>query len=83
MELWSGSNRSEKLPINPPPNCTNLDNWVFENFILVDKSVAKTLRIFKTCVLVNNNLWGKLVSSLELPIKFDGRFKTTSVPIFS
>ena len=28
---------------------------------------------------VNNNLCGKLVSSLELPITFDERFKVTSV----
>ena len=58
----------------------NLDNWFFKNFILADEPFAKTLRIFETCVSVNNNLCGKLVSSLELPIKFDERFKVTSVP---
>ena len=45
--------------------------------------LAKALRISETCVLVNNNLCGKLVSSLELPIKFDERFKVTSVPFFN
>ena len=35
--------------------------------------------MFESCVLVNNNLCGKLVSSLELPIKCDERFKVTSV----
>ena len=40
------------------------------------------LRIFETCVLVNNNLCGKLVSSLELSIKFYERFKVTLVLFF-
>ena len=58
-----------------------LNNWVFKNFILADEPIAKTLRIFETYnVLVNNNLCGKLASSLELLIKFDRRFKVTSVP---
>ena len=36
-------------------------NWVFENFILADESFTKTLQSFETCLLVNNNLYGKLV----------------------
>ena len=40
------------------------------------------LQSLKTCVLVNNNLCGKLYSSLELPVIFDERFKVTSVPFF-
>ena len=40
------------------------------------------LRIFETCVLVNNHLCGKLASSLEFPIKFEERFKATLVPFF-
>ena len=39
----------------------------------------KALWIFETYLLVNNNSCGKLISSLELPIKIDGRFKVTSV----
>ena len=35
----------------------------------VDDLLAKALRRFKICLLVNNNLWGKLVSSS--PIIFD------------
>ena len=31
----------------------------------------------ETFVLVKNNLCGKLVSSLEFPIKFDDKFKVT------
>ena len=54
----------------------------FQNFILADEPFAKALRIFGTCVLVNKNLCGKLVLSLELPIKFDEKFKITSVPFF-
>ena len=49
-------NISRKSSINPP-NCTILDNWVFENFILVDEPFAIALRIFETCVSVNKNLW--------------------------
>ena len=60
----SGFIRSEKLLTNPP-DCAILDNCVFENFILADKPFTKALGIFETCVLFNNNLCGKLVSSLE------------------
>ena len=62
-----------------PPDCLILDNCVFENFISADKLFAIALRIFEICVLVNN-LSRKLASSLVLPIKFDERFKVTSVP---
>ena len=50
--------------------------------MLVDEPFAKALQIFETCVLVNYNLCGKLVSSVEFPIKFDKRFKVTSVTFF-
>ena len=43
--------------------------WVY-NFILAEESFAKALRDFETCVLVNNNLCGKLFSSLESPTAF-------------
>ena len=43
----------------------------FDHFILADKPFAKALQSLKTCVLVNNNLYGKLVSSLESPTAFD------------
>ena len=42
----------------------------------------KALHIFEICVLVNNNLYGKLLSSLQFLIKTDERFKVTSVPFF-
>ena len=64
------------------PDCTILDKWTFENIILADEPFAKSLHIFETCVSVNNNLCRKQVSSLEFPIKFDERFKVTSVPFF-
>ena len=48
---------------------------VFENFILADESFPKALRIFETCVLVNNNLCRKLFSSLESPTTFNERLK--------
>ena len=50
--------------------------------MLADEHFAKDLQIFESCVSVDNNLCGKLVSSLELPIKFDERFKVTAVPFF-
>ena len=42
----------------------------------------KLLRNRKTYVLVNNNLGGKLFSSLESPTTFDKNFKVTLVPFF-
>ena len=61
---------SNNLPRNPP-DCIILGNCVFENFILANEPLAKALQIFETCVSVNNNLCQKLVSSVELQIKFD------------
>ena len=55
-------------------------NWVFYNFILVDKPFEKTLQSFETCVLVNNNLFGKSFSLLESPAAFDQSFNVTLVP---
>ena len=34
------------------------------------------------CIIVNNNLCGKLFLSLESPATFDKNFKVTSVPLF-
>ena len=57
-------------------------NWIFQIFILSTEPFAKTLQSLKTCVLFDNELSKKLVSSLELPIKFDERFKVMSVLFF-
>ena len=46
------------------PNCTILDSWVFDNFVLPDGLFTKGLQSLETCVSVNNNLWGNLISSL-------------------
>ena len=51
-----------------PPDFTVLCNWVFKHFILA-------LQSFKVCVLVNNNLFGKLFSLLVSLTIFDERFK--------
>ena len=59
-----------------------LCNSVFDNFISAEEVFAKALRSFETCVLVNNNLCGKLFSSLEFPTIFGERFKVTLVPFF-
>ena len=47
------------LPQNPS-DCPILCNLVFHIFILADELFAKALRSLRTCVLVNNNLSGKL-----------------------
>ena len=54
----------------------------FDNFILADDTFAKVFKSLKTCVLVNDSLCEKLVSSLELPITFDERFKVILIPLF-
>ena len=50
------------LPRNPP-DCIILDSCIFENFMLVDDLFSKALERLTKCLSVNNNLWGKLVSS--------------------
>ena len=74
-------NAPKNLPKNPPDYHV-LCNWVFDSFILAEELFAKALRDLETCVLVNNNLSGKLFSSLESPTTFDEIFKVTSVPFF-
>ena len=52
------------------------------NFILHEELFAKVQQSLETCSLVNNNLCGKLFSSLESPTANDKSFKTTSAPFF-
>ena len=80
---------SVRFPLNDPKSltknpldCPILCNWIFYNFILDEELIAKALRSLETCVLVNNNLWGKLFSSLESQIIFDEIFKVTPVLFF-
>ena len=61
------------------PDCSILDNWVFDNFILTDKQFEKALRRLESCLLLTNNFYGKLFSLLELSVTFDEKFKVTSV----
>ena len=75
------SNGPRSLPRNLC-DCPILCQWVYNNFILADELFAKALGSIETCVLVNNSLCGKFVSSLELPATFDERFKIISVPFF-
>ena len=65
-----------------PPNCTILYSWVLDVFTLADEIFTKVLRTIETCLSVNNNFYGKLVSSLKSPITFDESFKNTSVQFF-
>ena len=85
IEFIDGSKGGPSISCKPnkkPLKCTILFIWNFESFILADEPFAKALQIFDNCVLVNNSLYGKLVSILEFPIKFDESFKITSVPFF-
>ena len=43
------SNGPKSLPKNPP-NCPILCKWVFDNFILAEKTFVKSLGSFDTCV---------------------------------
>ena len=56
------SRRLDKI-VNPPDYII-LDSCFFQTFILADEQFVKPLWIFETCVLVNNNLWKKIVSSI-------------------
>ena len=80
------SNGPRSLP-NNPRDCTILDSWVFDNFILADALFAKALWNLETCLSANNNSCGTLVLLLELPIIFDERFKSyfraTFIPDFN
>ena len=49
------------------PDCPILCNWAFDNFRLGWEIFPKVLQSFESYVLVANNLWGKLFSSLESP----------------
>ena len=71
-----------KAPYWEDPDYDILDSWVLENFKLADEPFAKALHILEDCVSVNNNLCGKLFSSVESPITFDEWFKFTLVPYF-
>ena len=51
-------------------DCPFSESWVFDIVILADELFAKASRSLEACVLLNNNLCEKLVSSLELPITF-------------
>ena len=64
------------------PDCSILDNWVFDNFILTDEQFEKALRSLESCLLLTNNFYGKLFSLLELPVTLDEKFKVTSVSFF-
>ena len=75
--------KKNAFPKTEHPGFAIWDNWVFDNLILADETVAKALRSPKTCLLVSNNIDGNLGSSLNSPTPFDERFKVTSIPFFT
>ena len=56
--------------------------FVFDNLISSQELFPKTLRRLTTCASVSNTLYGKLVSSFELPFMFDHNLRLTSVAFF-
>ena len=65
-----------------PTDCTILETCVFDLSMLADEIFTIALRSFETCLSVNNNLFRKLVSSLESPVTFDEWCKVTSVQFY-
>ena len=61
------SNGPNSLPTNSHDYII-FDNRVFDDLISANKWFEKALRRFETCLLVNNNLWGKLFSLSYLMI---------------
>ena len=49
-----------------------IETCVFDEFILAEELFAKVLRNLETFRSVSNNLYRKLVSSIVLPIIYDG-----------
>ena len=54
------SNIPKRLPKNPL-DCLILCNCAFVHFILAEEVFKKALQSLEACVLVNNNLCGKLL----------------------
>ena len=71
-----------KSVLKNPPDYPILCNSVFDKFILAAELLVKVLWSLETCVLVNNTLRGKLVSSFESPITFE-RYKRNFQSYFS
>ena len=71
-------------PRNPrnPPDCFILESLAFGSFVQADEYSAKALQSLKTCASVNNNFFGKLISSFESLIIFDESFKNSLVLFF-
>ena len=79
------SNGSISQPKNPS-DYPILCGWVVDSFTLAEELLAKALRSFETCVLVNNNLCTKLFSTLESPTcwwKFQSCLTTIFIPDFN
>ena len=51
--------------------------------IVAVEPLAEALPSFETCVLVNNNLCGKLVSLSNSPVTLYEKFNITLVPFFT
>ena len=65
-----------------PPDYMFLDIGVLGNLILPDELYAKALQSLENGLSLNKNVRGKLVLQSELPIKFEVKFKVTSVTFF-
>ena len=63
----------------PEPVVDEIFFLIFLSIILSPVSTRRPSSNFLVPVSFDNSLCGKLVSSLQFPIKFDGRFKVTLV----
>ena len=57
--------KTKPLRGKTPINCTILDSWLFDGFAVADKPFSKALWIYENCASADNDICGKLVSSLE------------------
>ena len=71
-------NGRRSLPRNPP-DCIIFNTSAFDHFSLADELFTKAFRL-KICLLVNNNLYRKLISLVL--IIFDDNLKVTSFALF-
>ena len=59
------TNGPRSLPRNPSDSIV-LDTWVFDNFMNLNVPFMRTLQRPATCLSVNNELCGKVVSSVPI-----------------
>ena len=80
--IFSGQANLLNKALRYPLNYIILDIWIFDEFLLTNELVSKSLWRIATSLLVSNNVCGQLVSWLELPIIFDRNLEVISISFF-